>query len=125
MKGAIWCDMNSVAPQTKAVASKVVEQNGGRHVDVAVLAPVHPAHMAVPLLLSGTATHAARAELAPCGFTNKPVGGNEVGKASATKMIRSGMVKGNRALNRQEGRGGGREGGSQCRHGRSRDRKTK
>src|SRR3546814_19922536 len=55
MKGAIGCDMNSVAPQTKAAASKVVEQNGGRYVDVAVLAPVHPAHMAVPLLLSGPA----------------------------------------------------------------------
>src|SRR3546814_6504392 len=98
MKGAIWCDMNSVAPQTKAAASKVVEQNGGRYVDVAVLAPVHPAHMAVPLLLSGPAAHAARAELAACGFTNKRVVGNEVGKASAIKMIRSVMVKGIEAL---------------------------
>src|SRR3546814_1414284 len=47
MKGAIWCDMNLVAPQTKADASKVVEQNGGRSVDVAVLTPVHLAHIAV------------------------------------------------------------------------------
>src|SRR3546814_4966281 len=71
MKGAIWCDMNSVAPQTKAAASPVVEQNGARYVAVAVLAQVHPAPMAVPLLLSGPAAHASRAELAACGFTNK------------------------------------------------------
>src|SRR3546814_2968978 len=54
--------------------------------------------MAVPLLLSGPAAHASRAELAACGFTNKRVVGNEVGKASAIKMIRSVMVKGIEAL---------------------------
>src|SRR3546814_18433899 len=94
MKGAIWCDMNSVAPQTKAAASKVVEQNGGRYVDVAVLAPVHPAHMEVPLLLSGPAAHAARAELAACGFNNKRGDGNENGKETAKQMISRDRVKG-------------------------------
>jgi len=40
--GALWCDMNSVAPGTKRAAAKTVEAAGGRYVDVAVLAPVSP-----------------------------------------------------------------------------------
>jgi 3-hydroxyisobutyrate dehydrogenase-like beta-hydroxyacid dehydrogenase len=51
--GALWCDMNSVAPETKCLAALAVEAVGGRYVDVAVLAPVDPARLAVPLLLSG------------------------------------------------------------------------
>ncbi len=53
--GAIWCDMNSVAPQTKRLAAEAVAAAGGRYVDVAVMAPVHPAQLAVPLLLAGAA----------------------------------------------------------------------
>lgn len=96
--GAIWCDMNSVAPQTKAEAAQVIEQNGGRYVDVAVLAPVHPARMAVPLLVSGPSADEARIQLIDCKFTNVRVVGHEVGRASAIKMVRSVMVKGVEAL---------------------------
>ena len=53
--GAIWCDMNSVAPQTKRAAARAVEAAGGRYVDAAVLAPVDPARMNVPVLLAGPA----------------------------------------------------------------------
>ncbi|WP_427967611.1 DUF1932 domain-containing protein [Altererythrobacter sp.] len=96
--GAIWCDMNSVAPETKRAAAEAVEQAGGRYVDVAVLAPVDPARMAVPLLLSGAAAEEAAAALASLGFSNVRVVGSEVGQASAIKMIRSVMVKGIEAL---------------------------
>ena len=50
--GALWCDMNSVSPDTKRAAARAVTAAGGRYVDVAVLAPVDPAGLAVPLLLA-------------------------------------------------------------------------
>jgi 3-hydroxyisobutyrate dehydrogenase-like beta-hydroxyacid dehydrogenase len=96
--GALWCDMNSVAPDTKRAAANVINAAGGRYVDVAVLAPVHPARMAVPLLLSGAAAEDAAAALNAIGFTNIRVVGDEIGRASAIKMIRSVMVKGIEAL---------------------------
>lgn len=96
--GAIWCDMNSVAPETKRAAAAVVEAAGGRYVDVAVLAPVDPARLALPLLLSGAAAADAEIALRAAGFSNVRVVGSEVGRASAIKMIRSVMVKGIEAL---------------------------
>ena len=96
--GALWCDMNSVAPETKRAAAQAVEAAGGRYVDVAVLAPVQPAGMAVPLLLAGPAAEEAQALLAAAGFTNTQIAGGEVGRASAIKMIRSVMIKGIEAL---------------------------
>ena len=96
--GTLWCDGNPVAPETKRAAVCAVEAAGGRYVDLAVLAPVHPARMAVPLLLAGTAAEDAEAALRALGFTNTRVVGDEVGRASAIKMIRSVMVKGIEAL---------------------------
>lgn len=95
---AIWCDMNSVAPETKREAAKAVEAHGGRYVDVAVMAPVQPAALKVPLLLSGPAAGEAERLLNAAGFSNTRVVGSEVGRASAIKMIRSVMVKGLEAL---------------------------
>ncbi len=96
--GALWCDMNSVAPQTKRAAAAVIAAAGGRYVDVAVLAPVHPAGLAVPLLLAGPAAGEAEVALRAIGFGNVGVVGDDIGRASAIKMIRSVMVKGIEAL---------------------------
>lgn len=96
--GAIWCDMNSVAPDTKRAAAKTIEAAGGRYVDVAVLAPVNPARMNVPLLISGAHAAEAEARLQAMGFAKTRVVGDEIGRASAIKMIRSIMVKGVEAL---------------------------
>lgn len=95
---ALWCDMNSVAPDTKRAAAAVINAAGARYVDVAVLAPVHPARLAVPLLLAGDAAVPAQAALAEAGFTHIRTVGAEIGRASAIKMIRSVMVKGIEAL---------------------------
>jgi 3-hydroxyisobutyrate dehydrogenase-like beta-hydroxyacid dehydrogenase len=94
----IWCDMNSIAPKTKQQAAKVVEASGAHYVDVAVLAPVHPARMKVPLLISGPQADNAADALLQCGFSNVRIVGPDVGRASAIKMIRSVMVKGIEAL---------------------------
>ena len=96
--GALWCDGNSVAPQTKQAAADAIAAAGGRYVDMAILAPVLPARLAVPLLLSGEAADAAAHALRDIGFTNVRTVGADVGRASAIKMIRSVMVKGLEAL---------------------------
>src|SRR5688572_17295607 len=96
-EGALWCDMNSVAPETKREAAAVIEAAGGRYVDVAVMAPVDQG-LAVPLLLSGPHALAAQPLLEALGFSNLRMVGDEVGRASAIKMIRSVMVKGLEAL---------------------------
>jgi 3-hydroxyisobutyrate dehydrogenase-like beta-hydroxyacid dehydrogenase len=96
-EGALWCDMNSVAPQTKREAAAAIEAAGGRYVDVAVMAPVEKG-LAVPLLISGPHAIAAQPLLASLGFSNIHIVGEEIGRASAIKMIRSVMVKGLEAL---------------------------
>lgn len=96
--GALWLDMNSVAPGTKRRAAQAIETAGGRYVDVAVMAPVHPARLAVPLLVAGPHAWNAAAALEAIGFTNVNIAGARVGDASAIKMIRSVMIKGIEAL---------------------------
>ena len=96
--GALWCDMNSVAPQTKRAAAETIAAAGGRYVDVAVMAPVDPAALSVPLLLAGGDAEEALALFEILGFAKGRIVGGEVGRASAIKMIRSVMVKGIEAL---------------------------
>jgi len=96
-EGALWCDMNSVAPDTKRAAAAAIEAAGGRYVDVAVMAPVEKG-MAVPLLIAGPHALAAQPLLEALGFTDIRAVGDAVGRASAIKVIRSVMVKGLEAL---------------------------
>lgn len=95
--GALFFDCNSCAPGTKRGSAEIVEAAGGRYVDAAVMAPVHPGLHRTPILLAGP--HAAEAEsaLAALGMTVRAVGA-EVGAASSIKMIRSVMIKGLEAL---------------------------
>ena len=96
-EGALWCDMNSVAPETKREAAAAIEARGGRYVDVAIMSPVEKG-LAVPLLVAGPHARAAQPLLEALGFTDVRAVGEEVGRASAIKMIRSVMVKGLEAL---------------------------
>lgn len=96
--GILFFDMNSVAPETKRAAADAVEAAGGRYVDVAVMAPVDPAGIAVPLLLSGPHGEAGAALLRAIGFAKVRVVPGAVGRASSIKMVRSVMVKGIEAL---------------------------
>ena len=96
--GTLWLDMNSVAPGTKRGAAQAIEAAGARYVDVAVMAPVLPARLSVPLLVAGPHGDAAAEALRAYGFTKVSVAGPKVGDASAIKMIRSVMVKGLEAL---------------------------
>lgn len=95
---ALFCDMNSVAPATKRAAAQAFAEAGARYVDVAVMAPVRPAALAVPLNISGPNAKDARDRLAEAGFSNTTVVGDSIGRASAIKLVRSIMVKGLEAL---------------------------
>jgi 3-hydroxyisobutyrate dehydrogenase-like beta-hydroxyacid dehydrogenase len=97
-RGAIYFDLNSVAPSTKAEAARAIEAAGGRYVEAAVMSPIGPKGIASPMLLGGP--HAAGfAPLArSLGFTGVEVFAETFGRASAAKMCRSVMIKGMEAL---------------------------
>src|SRR6478735_4036712 len=95
--GALYCDFNSVAPDTKRQAARSIEAAGGRYVDVAVMSPVLPGRLKVPLLISGPHAESGAAALKALGFNTRVVG-ERLGDASSIKMIRSVMVKGLEAL---------------------------
>ena len=96
--GTYFFDMNSVAPDTKRAAALAVEAAGGRYVDVAVMAPVEPARLAVPLLVSGPHAADGAAVLQGLGFSDVRAMRGEVGRAASVKMVRSVMIKGIEAL---------------------------
>ncbi len=94
---ALWLDGNSCAPDTKRAAAAVVTAAGGRYVDVAVMAPVHPKGHHAPLSVSGPDAAAAVARLRALDMRPTIVG-DTVGQASMIKMLRSVMIKGIEAL---------------------------
>jgi 3-hydroxyisobutyrate dehydrogenase-like beta-hydroxyacid dehydrogenase len=96
-KGALFFDCDSCAPQTKSRTAEEVEAAGGRYVDVAVMAAVHPRLHRTPLLISGPHVEAAAPALASLGMSAK-IHRGPVGAASSVKMIRSIMMKGLEAL---------------------------
>lgn len=95
---AYYFDMNSVSPETKRAASMAVSKAGAKYLDVAIMAPVHPGGVSVPLLVSGPDAAAGLTLLEGLGFTNVRGVGDAIGRASSIKMIRSVMIKGIEAL---------------------------
>lgn len=95
---AIYLDLNSVAPQTKAAAARLVERAGSRYVEAAVMSPIAPKRIASPMLLGGPHAAAFLPLARTLGFAGMEVYSNVIGRASAAKMCRSVMVKGIEAL---------------------------
>ena len=91
-----YLDINSVSPGRKQETEKLL---GGkaRYVDVAVIAPIHPARHRTPLLIAGPHAQEISPLLAELEMKLSVVPG-ETGQAAAIKMIRSVMVKGMEAL---------------------------
>jgi 3-hydroxyisobutyrate dehydrogenase-like beta-hydroxyacid dehydrogenase len=92
-----YLDINSDSPGTKREAAALIEGVGGRYVDVAVMAPVPPYGIAVPMAVCGKWGRAVADRLNPFGFKidvfDKPIG-----FTSAMKMCRSVMIKGIESL---------------------------
>jgi 3-hydroxyisobutyrate dehydrogenase-like beta-hydroxyacid dehydrogenase len=91
-----FLDINSVSPSRKQETAKLLG-TAARYVDVAVLAPIHPARHQTPMLLAGPDAGAVAPALAALGM-RATIGGAEVGAAAAIKMVRSVMIKGIEAL---------------------------
>ena len=95
--GALYFDGNSCAPATKRENAALIEAAGGRYVDMAIVAPVHPRLHRVPILLSGPHAKPGAAFLRALDMAPRIEPG-PVGRASSVKMIRSVMVKGLEAM---------------------------
>lgn len=95
--GALYADFNSASPGMKIKAAAIIDGAGGRYVEAAVMAPIGPRRIASPMLLGGKHATAFADISAPLGFKGE-VYATELGKASATKMCRSVMIKGIEAL---------------------------
>jgi 3-hydroxyisobutyrate dehydrogenase-like beta-hydroxyacid dehydrogenase len=95
--GALWLDGNSCAPDTKRKAAEVIEAAGGAYVDLAIMAPVHPRLHRTPGLIAGPHSTRALALAGELGMDWR-MAGQEVGRASTIKMLRSVMIKGLEAL---------------------------
>jgi 3-hydroxyisobutyrate dehydrogenase-like beta-hydroxyacid dehydrogenase len=95
--GQIFLDINSVSPDTKRANSAAVEKSGASYVEAAVMAPVPPHGLKVPILLGGKAASQVADLLGPAGMKLE-VGSDVIGQASAIKMCRSIMIKGLEAI---------------------------
>ena len=95
--GQYFVDVNSAAPETKRAAAKELDAAGAHYIEAAVMAPIAPKGIATPILAGGPQAAAAAALLNSLGMAIKPVA-IEYGRASATKLSRSIMIKGIEAL---------------------------
>lgn len=95
--GQILLDINSAAPDTKIAAARAVAAAGAAFVEGAVMATVPGPGLAVPILGGGPMAARAAALLNPLGMAITPVS-EEIGRASATKLCRSIVVKGLEAI---------------------------
>ncbi len=92
----LYLDINSVSPGRKQATEQHLD-GSARYVDVAVMAPVHPAKHQTPVLLAGPHAEATLSIMQELGM--KPsIAGPEIGQAAAIKMVRSVMIKGMEAL---------------------------
>jgi len=96
-QGQIFMDMNSVSPNTKRGEAAIIEASGVDFVESAVMAPVPPQRIKVPMLLGGKAAADLAPRLRAIGMDTTAVS-DRIGVASAIKMCRSVIIKGLEAL---------------------------
>jgi 3-hydroxyisobutyrate dehydrogenase-like beta-hydroxyacid dehydrogenase len=96
-KGQLFLDINSVSPAKKQSSCRAVEASGADYVESAVMAPVPPYRLKVPMLLGGRHAERAAAQLTQLGMNARAIS-NDIGVASAVKMCRSVIIKGIESL---------------------------
>jgi 3-hydroxyisobutyrate dehydrogenase-like beta-hydroxyacid dehydrogenase len=96
-QGAWFLDFNSASPGAKQRAAALIDGNGGRYVEGAVMTSIPPYRIKVPLLLGGAGAEKLAPLLVELGFDAR-VASQELGVASAVKMCRSVMIKGMEAM---------------------------
>jgi 3-hydroxyisobutyrate dehydrogenase-like beta-hydroxyacid dehydrogenase len=95
--GQVLLDINSVSPAKKLSNAALVEAVGADYVEAAVMAPVPPQRLRVPMLLGGRRASELAAELRGVGMNTTALS-EQIGVASAVKMCRSIIIKGLEAL---------------------------
>ena len=95
--GQMYLDINSVSPDTKLSIARVLNESPATFVEAAVMAPVAPQRLRVPILLGGAHAQMAAERLAAIGMNVRAIS-EQVGVASAIKMCRSIIVKGLEAI---------------------------
>ncbi|HWF37984.1 MAG TPA: DUF1932 domain-containing protein [Candidatus Acidoferrales bacterium] len=93
----MYVDINSVSPEKKREIARIIGRSKAKFVEAAVMAPVSPQRLKVPMLLGGPEAHVAAERLTAMGMNAKAIS-TQVGVASAIKMCRSVLVKGLEAL---------------------------
>lgn len=96
--GAWYMDLNSASPAAKIEAARHIDGAGGRYVEVAVMSPIEPKRMSSPMLLGGRHAEAFVPIVRALGFGGAAFYSDVPGKAAATKLCRSVMIKGLEAL---------------------------
>jgi len=92
-----FLDINSCSPATKRGNRDAVEASGAQYVEAAVMAPVPPQRLKVPMLLGGRSAATLAPVLNALGMRTTAIS-EEIGIASAVKMCRSIVIKGLEAL---------------------------
>ncbi len=95
--GQTYLDVNSVSPETKREIARILESTKAIFVEAAVMAPVSPQRLKVPMLLGGAEAEPVAERLRSIGMNVTPIS-ERIGVASAVKMCRSVIIKGIEAL---------------------------
>ncbi|HEY2647385.1 MAG TPA: DUF1932 domain-containing protein [Candidatus Acidoferrales bacterium] len=95
--GQVFLDINSVSPETKREIARLLSESPAAFVEAAVMAPVAPQRLKVPMLLGGAAAAGCAEQLNTIGLNVKPIS-EKIGVASAIKMCRSIIIKGLEAI---------------------------
>src|SRR6266436_386087 len=95
--GQTYLDINSVSPETKREIARILEPSKAIFVEAAVMAPVSPQRLKVPMLLGGADAETVAARLRSIGMNVTAIS-DRIGVASAVKMCRSVFIKGIEAL---------------------------
>ena len=96
-RGQIFLDLNSVSPETKRAIASHIGASEAHFVEAAVMGPLPPQRLKVPMLLGGAHAVEAARRLGQLGM-NATAASEHVGVASAIKMCRSIVIKGLEAL---------------------------
>ncbi|MDO4321791.1 MAG: DUF1932 domain-containing protein [Lachnospiraceae bacterium] len=96
-KGQLYVDMNSTAPGTKEQIYKILDGSDGTFVEAAVMASVPANRTRVPVYVCGEAAERLCEITDACGMNFMALS-EQIGAASAMKMIKSVLFKGFIAL---------------------------
>jgi 3-hydroxyisobutyrate dehydrogenase-like beta-hydroxyacid dehydrogenase len=97
-QGAWFFDLNSSSPGHKQAAAATVAAAGGRYVEAALMSPIGSRRLASPFLIGGPDADDFAAIANTYALRDVTVVSEEVGRAAATKLCRSVVVKGLESL---------------------------